>query len=157
MKDGLVHQMLDYRLAADVHDERDARTNLGDIGEVLLRPDSEICTAADAELFEPAQNMQVGRFIRGEIVRLEVAALFGKLLDDAGKLSGRNRGRGGLCPALPLLAVNQRTDRQRQDENEGSCPPAAQLSSISKDPIRRVCWFHLCAAPFPKQIVLHRT
>ena len=46
LKDGLVHQVLNHRLAADVHDESNARANLGDIREILFRPNANIGSVA---------------------------------------------------------------------------------------------------------------
>src|SRR5262249_27116979 len=45
MEDRLVHQVLDYRLAPNVHNECDLRADLGDVGEILLRSHSEISSA----------------------------------------------------------------------------------------------------------------
>ena len=49
MKDGLVHKVLDHRLAADVYDEGNARANLGDIREILLRSNADISPPLDTE------------------------------------------------------------------------------------------------------------
>jgi hypothetical protein len=51
--------MLDHRLAADVDDESDARANLGDVGEVLLRPDTNVGPTGCAELAHFVHNSQI--------------------------------------------------------------------------------------------------
>src|SRR5262249_8673340 len=89
VEDGFVHQVLDYRLAADVHDEGDARSNLGDVGEILFRPNSEISPAGSAELPQLVHHGQVGGLVGCEIVRAEVTVLFGKFTNQARKLRGR--------------------------------------------------------------------
>jgi hypothetical protein len=51
--------MLDHRLAADVYDERDARADLGDVSEILFRPDAYVSPASDAEFPEFIEDMQI--------------------------------------------------------------------------------------------------
>ncbi len=80
--------MLNHRLAANVHDEGDARANLGDISEVLLRPDADISAARRAELLQLVHDMQIRSFVGSEIVRAEETAIFRQLADEARKLGG---------------------------------------------------------------------
>src|SRR5262249_22379835 len=63
LKDGLEHQMLDDRLPADVHYECYARTNLGDVREVLLGTDSDIRASCRRELSQLADDVQVRRLV----------------------------------------------------------------------------------------------
>ena len=57
----LVHQMQIAVAAPDVHDERDARLERGDVGEVLLGPDAEI----DAARTDPRNELGNDRLVAG--------------------------------------------------------------------------------------------
>jgi len=70
--------MLDHRLAADVHDESDARPDFRDVGEVLLRPDADVGASFRAQLPHFIHDRQIGIFVGCEVVREEISSLFGK-------------------------------------------------------------------------------
>ena len=68
MKDRFVHQMLNHRLAANVHNESNARADFGNVSKILLRPDAYIGPALRAELLQLIDNRQVGVLVRREVV-----------------------------------------------------------------------------------------
>ena len=89
MKQSFVHQVLDHRLAANVQDECDPRSQLCDIGEVLFGADSDISAAGRTELSELIDDREIRRLIGNQIVGEEVPALFGEVANQRGELGRR--------------------------------------------------------------------
>ncbi len=63
VKDGLIHQVLNDRLAADVHNNSDARPDFGDVSKVLFRADADVCSAGDSQLLELIDDVQIAGFV----------------------------------------------------------------------------------------------
>src|SRR5262249_17873329 len=89
-------------LASNVDDERDARADFGDVGEILFRTDADVSSALYAQLSKFINDVQVGGLIGCEIIRHEISAFFGKFADHARKFRSRNAVertlfRGGRC------------------------------------------------------------
>ena len=80
--------MLDDRLATNVDDECDPRTNLRKISKILLRPDTDIGAAGGAEVPQFVDDVKIRGLVGSEVIREKVAALFRKLIDQAGEFSG---------------------------------------------------------------------
>ena len=103
--------MLDDRLAANVHNKCDARTNLRNVAEVLFRPDPNVCAAGNSQLLELLHDVQVSGLIRRKVVGGELAFLLRKFLSDAGEFPG---GYGsGAVETLERPAVGKRNARDR--------------------------------------------
>src|SRR5262249_52376363 len=85
--------MLNHRLTPYVHDKRDARADLCDVGKVLFRSNANISSAAPAELTQLVDHRQVSGLIRSEVVGVEIAAVFGELSRQTRELGGRKRFR----------------------------------------------------------------
>ena len=86
--------------APDVHDERDARLERGDVGEVLLGPDAEIDAALTDPRHELGNDRLVAGFVGQQVVRLELPVRFGHLFGQRPELlvrqPGWQAGLGGL-------------------------------------------------------------
>src|SRR5262249_11031213 len=97
------------------HNEGDARANLGDIGEVLLRSDADVSPAGRAEAPQFVNDSEIGGFVGREIVRGEEAAFFRQLADQSGKLRGRQSLRWLLFPRGRLSERRRRGGRKHRD------------------------------------------
>ncbi len=73
LDDRLVHEVLHHVLAADVDDERHARLERGDVGEVLVRSDAEVDAVWRHAFSELGDHFLKSGFVRDEIVRTEEA------------------------------------------------------------------------------------
>ena len=72
--------MLDHVLAPDVYDERDARTQRCDVGEILVRPDAEVDAALLHDLQEVGDDRLIPDFVRQQVVGLKEAVLLREFL-----------------------------------------------------------------------------
>ena len=72
--------MLQHILAANIEDNRQFRPHRNDVGEVLVRTDTEI-NAAGRDFLQLFDDVLEGRFIRNEIVRAKISIRFGKFRD----------------------------------------------------------------------------
>ena len=100
-------QMVQHIVAANVHDERPARTKLPDVVKVLLGSDTDIDPSHRFEVFD---HLGVRCFVGDEIVGVEISALFGELLDELAKARGR---RG----------VSRARGEQADEKRKNACPP----------------------------------
>ena len=81
LDDRLVHQVLEHVLAADVDDERHARMERRDVGEVLIGPHAEIHAVGRHALRELGNDFLERRFVRDEIVGSEKSVRLGEVRD----------------------------------------------------------------------------
>jgi len=80
-------------VAADINNDSDVGTNRGNVGEVLVRPDADVGATGDTGTFERREHVQVGAFVRDQVVGVEVAAGLGKRRHTVGERFGRRRRR----------------------------------------------------------------
>src|SRR5438034_1360495 len=92
--------MLEDGLAPDVDDEGDVRTNLGDVREILFRPDAEVGSARDAHLAQLADHVEIRCLVGSEVVGTEVPILLGQILDQSRELRCRQAAVLRLKPEL---------------------------------------------------------
>ncbi len=62
----------------DVHDERDLRANLGNVGEALLRSDADVRAARDPAGPEGAHGVKVRGLVRDQVVAREEPGALGE-------------------------------------------------------------------------------
>src|SRR5436309_246624 len=65
-------------LPAYIQDDGQTRTGLGYVGKVLLRPHTQINSVTNTKTPEAAQDLQIGRFVGNQIVRIKEAGILGK-------------------------------------------------------------------------------
>ena len=86
--------MLEEIVAPNVEHERDLGLHRGDVGKILIGPDADVGAAVDVEAAHRIHHVQVRRFVRHDVFRLEESARLGELPDQVteGRF-GRDRGR----------------------------------------------------------------
>jgi len=77
----LVHQVQQHVLPTDIDDERDARLDRGDVGEVLIRSDAEVGARRHQGLLQHRDDVLELHLVRDEIVGTEETVRFGELGD----------------------------------------------------------------------------
>ena len=97
-------KMLEHVQAADVGDDRNGRFGMGDVAEVLVRPDSKVHSAGNDSLEESRNHMQVRGLVRNEVVGIEVPFGLGEALDQIDER---------FAADLDLRVGSRRADRSR--------------------------------------------
>src|SRR5688572_31130557 len=78
---GLVEEVFQHVLAPNVDDEGHCRPERGDVGEILLGPDSDIDATRLYRFLEPGKDLRVVVFVRDEVFVLEGPAWLGQIGD----------------------------------------------------------------------------
>src|SRR5213594_4297252 len=88
VKHSFEKQVLEKVLSSDVEDKGIPGPDLGDVGEVLIRPHAEINSALDAQFPELGNRVEVRSLVRNKVVVPEITAALRDPLDEFGKLAG---------------------------------------------------------------------
>jgi len=97
--------MLQHILPADIGNDGEHRMGVHDVGEVLIRSDSQIGTSGLYSLVQVADNMEIRRFVRNEIIRIKVALRLRSFIDVLPELQSSDLNVGG-CARLFVVPGN---------------------------------------------------
>ena len=122
----LVHQVQQQVAAADVYDECDARSEPGNVGEVLIRTHPDVGADRPERLLQRRDDVLKDGLVRNEVVRPKIPVGLGEFRDE--------RPEGAIVEALGQRfgrrarrrrdAEQQRQDGEREDRKLG--PPRAR-------------------------------
>ncbi len=127
---GLVQQMLDHVLPANVDDERELGTERNDVGKVLFRPDTDVHSPRWQQCRQLRNHGLERAFVRQEVVRPEVATGFRELVDQLPESLVAQSRRQSLRRHLSVRGEGAHPQTHDKREDRDDSPTAVHHGSL---------------------------
>ena len=119
LEERLEPEVLEEVVPTDVDDEGKVRLELRNVGEVLIRSNAHVYATTHAPLSHCSHHVEVGCFIRDQVVGIEVSARLGKLVDqpNESRIDDGRRADANV-PLGNLTATRDSGWRGREDQKD---------------------------------------
>src|SRR5229473_3081873 len=119
--------MLQHVLAADIGNDRQHRTRVGDVRKILIGPNSNIDAAGFYLLLQLTDYVEIRRFVGNKIVRIKVPLGFRPLANVLSKLLRRYLNVGSRTRLLASPRYSACADKEGNDQPCGENRSSVEL------------------------------